>query len=112
MKTILILAACISLASTFTACKGTQAEQQAQLSQFANIAVNVLATTNPDKAVLIRSGGALVTSALSGGGVDAVAASNLAVDLAVDKGKLTQAQADALKAANTVPLNPVTPVIP
>lgn len=100
----IILALCASL---MTSCAGTKEEQQAQLTQWANVAVNVLAESNPQQAALIRTGGALVIKAVSGGGFNAADASALAVDLAVEKGKLTQAQADQLKAAGAVPL--VTP---
>lgn len=103
----LILAACASL---MTSCAGSKEEQKAQLTQWANVAVNVLAESNPQQAALIRTGGALVIKAVNGEGFKAADASALAVDLAVEKGKLTQAQADQLKAAAVVPLAPESPL--
>lgn len=113
-RSVLLLAlvcACLSLAS----CTGTQAEKEAQLSKYANIALNageVFGAVNPKQAELIRKHGSLVTNALTGGGIKLEDVSNAAVEIAVAKGKLTQAQADQLKAAGEVPLSPANPLLP
>ena len=112
MKTILLtlLAACAVLSS----CSTTQQIDAAQLASYANTALTVAeigGVVNAKQAATARDGGKLLLD-FEGTPDDKKLAvlSNVVVDYAEAEGKLTPEQAQAIRAAGTVPLTPqVTP---
>ena len=105
LKNIILCAALLACAS-LSNCASDPTKQKRQLSTLASIAVNALATANPQQATLIRSGGTLVIKAINGEDIKLEEASNIAIDYAVAQKKLTPEEAEQLRASTTVPLTP------
>lgn len=116
----LLLVAIIAMAS-LPSCSTTKADQAAELSKWANIAITAAelgGQINPKQAATLRKGGQLLLDLSQGKDFDLAAISAIAVEAAVDKGALTPEQAAALAAAGNVPLvaptdgSPINPHLP
>lgn len=116
MKHLLqILLVAIMTMASLPSCSTTKADQAAELSKWANIAITAAelgGQINPKQAALIRKGGQLLLDLSQGKDFDLAAISAIAVEAAVDKGALTPEQAAALASAGAVPLTPVMQTAP
>ena len=102
----------ITLAFALVACTLTQrrADQLAALANVALVAAEISQRITPGQANLVRAHGRLILDSMTSDKVETkvLAISTAALDYAQAAGKLTTAQAEALREAGTVALAPVT----
>ena len=109
-RTSIILCAALFGMCALSNCASSGAEQKAQLTSLANLAITAAeigGVINPTQAALVRKGGVLVLDQIgSGKQPDLQVISASVIDYAESAGKLTPEQAEALRKAGTVPLVP------
>lgn len=108
MKHLIILILAVLGIAILPSCSLAPGQQQ-QLMRAANLALAVgemSGKVSPGQAALVRKHGALILEAGDDREAALAALGNAAVDVAVERGAITDAEAEKLRAAGQVPLVP------
>lgn len=109
----ILLALLISIMQT--SCVGTPEQRMNQLSRIANTALNVAVISGkvtPSQVAIVKQTGQLIFEASTNREIKVEEVSTLIVASAVEMGAITPTQAEALAAAERVPLTPPVAALP
>lgn len=98
-----------------TSCVGTPEQRMSQLSRIANTALNVAVISGkvtPTQAALVKQAGQLIFESSTNREIKVEEVSALIVSSAVEVGAITPTQAEAMAAAQRVPLMPPVSALP
>lgn len=112
---LLCIALLVLISIMQTSCVGTPEQRMNQLSRIANLALNVAVVSGkvtPTQAAIVKQAGGLIFEASTNREIKVEEVSTLIVASAVEMGAITPTQAEALAAAERVPLVPPAPALP